>query len=68
MNTYYKFTYVNPWMFNTWVNTRILKKIKIYTRIVKKFNEKQSFHHQLTKVNCIPVWCAYGEIFSNLVK
>ena len=41
MNTYQKFTYANPWMLDTWVHTKILKK----------FNEKQNFHHQVTKVN-----------------
>ena len=37
MNTYYKFTYANLWMFNTWIHTRILRKI----------NKKQGFHRAI---------------------
>ena len=56
----YKFTYANPWMFNTWVHTKICKKSRYmdtynnfekiqdtYTNF-EKIQQKQSFHHRLT--------------------
>ena len=44
MNPYHMVTYANPRILKVWIDTRILKN---------KINKEQSFHHQLTKVNCL---------------
>ena len=49
MNTYYRFAYANPWVLDTWVHTKFLKKTQDTYKDFEKIQQKTQFSSSINQ-------------------